>query len=91
MDLSKYKPRESIELDDGKTVNFCGRREWAPGSVISCNERAKYMMDSYKMKSRDAKVSILDQGCACVDTNTTSASISATHDTNTTAGTIIQA
>lgn len=61
------QPKEYIEGRDGKMFEFCGELEWLEGSAISCHERAAHMMKSYKMSDKDAKISILEQGCACVD------------------------
>ena len=60
------KSQELIQLKNETKSHFCENQEWAPGSAISCYERMLHLKNTYKMTDDDAKIAILDQGCACI-------------------------
>jgi len=56
---------EIIEVG-GTPVKFCGDRNWLETTTISCNKRVAFLVDTYHISPRDAKISLLEDGnCIC--------------------------
>jgi hypothetical protein len=63
----QYSPlQESIELSDGKLVKFCPSNKWSR-TGISCEARVSFLVSRYQLSQHDAKVSILENNCMCIE------------------------
>ena len=55
-----------VALSDGSTVKFCGSNKWGNKSGgITCNKRVQYVIKRHRMSEKDAKISVLENGCSC--------------------------
>ena len=57
-----------VKLSDGGTVKFCGSNTWER-TKISCTTRVNYMVERFRMLEHEAKISIIEHGCKCSDSD----------------------
>jgi len=46
--------------------HFCGSYKWMGSTKVSCEERAQYLVNRYKITEQNAMDSILEGGCQCI-------------------------
>ena len=68
--LRRKKPqkeliKEEFQGRDGSTVFFCGFNKWKETN-ITCEKRAQFLVERYKILEQNAKSSILESGCLCI-------------------------
>jgi hypothetical protein len=56
--------QEHQQILEELNAKFCGSNVWAR-SNIRCEDRAQFLVNSYRLSEQKAKSSLLDSGCQC--------------------------